>query len=175
MTSQSKARSPDTRDRVLARWTRPREFRPGWTRGLSIRIPYTEMANPFLRRAQPDDVRYGALPPPGHWATYTVVYKDIASEDWSVILRESEELVGTVFKKTGEVGVLRWVEPIPPDELPEIEKIVTTMVVHYPQSAKTVAADEIEASGFIVSKDKPELIEVPLSMSNLAYDGPATP
>ena len=46
-TKESEILMEGTNDRVIHRWRRPPQFRPGWTRGISVIVPWTPIGRHF--------------------------------------------------------------------------------------------------------------------------------
>jgi hypothetical protein len=68
---------------ALSRWTRPKEFRPGWIRGPDLLIPYTTVPvrAPALDPSTTDPVCWLAPLEPGHQARFTLLFAGRRTED----------------------------------------------------------------------------------------------
>ena len=67
----------------MSRWTRPKEFRPGWTRGPDLIIPYTTFPVPFPATDSHATEPVAWLPPPapGHVARFTLLFASPRAEE----------------------------------------------------------------------------------------------
>jgi hypothetical protein len=59
-------------DRAAAKWSRPSEFRPGWTHALSVVIPASDLWRPDPPLRLPNDVRWRPAPGPGMESQFAV-------------------------------------------------------------------------------------------------------
>jgi hypothetical protein len=69
--------------RDMSRWTRPKEFRPGWTRGPDLIIPYTALPVPFPATDPHAAEPVAWLPPPlpGQVARFTLLFASPRAEE----------------------------------------------------------------------------------------------
>jgi hypothetical protein len=67
----------------MSRWTRPKEFRPGWTRGPDLIIPYSASPVPFPATDPHATEPVAWLPPPvpGHLARFTLLFASPRAEE----------------------------------------------------------------------------------------------
>jgi hypothetical protein len=67
----------------MSRWTRPKEFRPGWTRGPDIIIPRSALPIPFPATDSHEAEPVAWLPPPapGHVARFTLLFASPRAEE----------------------------------------------------------------------------------------------
>lgn len=139
-TSESKIVIPELGSRVIGHWSRPPEFRPGWTRGVSVMVPHTRSEHLFGRRIIQKPVSYLEGPRPAHCVAMTVVYKDTDEEDWSAILTEADSLIGVVNRARGPVGLIRRENPIPPAEAGFVQSVFDTTTIHFDAEPKAIEA-----------------------------------
>jgi hypothetical protein len=110
---------------AVSRWTRPKEFRPGWTRGPDLVIPYRAA----VVRSPPNDpfalepVAWLPPPAPGHLARFTLFFASPRAEEsrWRPPDAPNTQSVTVLPLRTaGTVHICRVDEPIAPEELTDL-------------------------------------------------------
>jgi hypothetical protein len=105
----------------MSRWTRPKEFRPGWTRGPDLIIPYTASPVP-LPPTDPhatEAVTWLPPPAPGHVARFTLLFASPRAEEsrWRPQDAPGTQSVTVLPLRTaGCLHLSRVDEPIPPTD-----------------------------------------------------------
>ena len=105
---------------AVSRWTRPKEFRPGWTRGPDLLIPYSSVpirpavSDPFAK----EPVTWLAPPAPGFLARFTMLLASPRAEEsiWRPLdTTGTEGVVILPLRRAGAVHLCRSDEPLPAD------------------------------------------------------------
>jgi hypothetical protein len=104
-----------------SRWTRPKEFRPGWTRGPDLIIPYTESLVPLPATDPHATEPIAWLPPPapGHMARFTLLFASPRAEEsrWRPQDAPGTQSVTVLPLRTaGCLHLSRIDEPTPPTD-----------------------------------------------------------
>jgi hypothetical protein len=103
---------PRTGDRVVQRWQRPTEFRPGWVQGPSVAVPWTPTPDPLNSPVGLDLADVVWLPGPAPFSTVAftvqITAPAVSAETWQAIGNSGgDRLVGTLPMKSREtVGVI---------------------------------------------------------------------
>lgn len=127
-TEESKILTTDTSDRVIIRWRRPPEFRPGWTQGISVLVPWTPIGQHYSAADAPAGkaVQWVKAPAPWHKVVFTVLFTaaDVPQPAWESIREPGDRKLGQLPLQNGEsvwVAVRR--APLEPNEKAEAEKL----------------------------------------------------
>lgn len=106
---------------AVSRWTRPKEFRPGWTRGPDLVIPYisspSRAAGHDSSAAEP--VNWLPPPAPGHQARFTLLFATPRAEVsvWRPGDAQGTQAVAVLPLRTaGALHLCRIDEPLPPED-----------------------------------------------------------
>ncbi len=110
---------------AVSRWNRPKEFRPGWTRGPDLLIPYS--AGPVLSPATDpfaqEPVAWLARVAPGHVARFTLLFASPRAEEsqWRPLDAPGTQSVTVLPLRTaGALHLSRIDEPIAPEDLTDL-------------------------------------------------------
>lgn len=99
-------------DRLIHRWSRPAEFRPGWVQGPSVGIPATGVVDPLNKHptdADLPDVVWIPGPQPGTSVFFTVVISrpEMPPEEWQLGALGGRAIAEPLLLRNGErAGVL---------------------------------------------------------------------
>lgn len=107
---------------AVSRWTRPKEFRPGWTRGPDLVIPYTAVPvrspgnDPFAK----EPVAWLPPPAPMHLARFTLLFASPRAEEsrWRPAEAPGAQRITVLpLRRAGALHLCRVDEPIAPEDL----------------------------------------------------------
>jgi hypothetical protein len=109
---------------VVSRWNRPKEFRPGWTRGPDLVAPHSAVAvlSPANRSLAAEPVAWLPAPAAGHLARFSLLFASPRIEEnrW-----RPSDTPGTVtlailpLRRAGAVHLCRGDEPTSFGEVPD--------------------------------------------------------
>ena len=106
---------------VISRWHRPKEFRPGWTRGPDIILPgqaaAAEPAAKVTKTAEP--ITWLRAPPEGQATRIQLWFANLGADEtrWrQALARSAESLVVLSLRRAGTVHLVRLDEPAAVDE-----------------------------------------------------------
>ena len=110
---------------AVSRWTRPKEFRPGWTRGPDVVIPYSAapVGSPANDPFATEPVAWLPSPAPGHLARFTLLFASPRAEGsrWRPPDAPGTESVTVLPLRTaGTLHLCRVDEPITPKQLRDL-------------------------------------------------------
>ncbi len=110
---------------VVSRWTRPKEFRPGWTRGPDLVIPYsaTSVRSPENQPNAVEPVAWLPPPTPLHLARFTLLFASPRALEgrWRPPDTPGTQSVTVLpLRTTGSLHLCRLDEPLDPDELADL-------------------------------------------------------
>lgn len=107
----------------VSKWTRPAEFRPGWTRGPDLLIPFSpaRIRLPAGEPAAPEPITWLAPPAPGSVARFSLLLASPRAEGSTWRPQDAPGTVGLVILPLRTAGALhlnRLDEPMDPGEWP---------------------------------------------------------
>jgi hypothetical protein len=110
---------------AVSRWTRPKEFRPGWTRGPDLVIPYSAapVRSPANDPFATEPVAWLPSPAPRHLARFTLLFASPRAEEsmWRPPDAPGTQSITVLPLRTaGALHLCRIDEPIPPEELTDL-------------------------------------------------------
>lgn len=102
---------------VVSRWTRPKDFRPGWTRGPDLVIPHTEIPVqlPANDTHAAEPVTWLAPPASGYQARFSLLVATPAAEasHWRPVEAPgTEHLAALALRTSGTLHLYRLDEPV---------------------------------------------------------------
>lgn len=105
----------------VSRWTRPKEFRPGWTRGPDLVIPYsaTPVRSPANDPYASETVTWLPPPPPGYRARFTLLFATPRAEETRWRPPDTAGTQGVTvlpLRTAGALHLCRIDEPIAPED-----------------------------------------------------------
>ena len=108
---------------VVSRWTRPKEFRPGWTRGPDLVIPgsVAPVQSPASDPYATEPVSWLPAPPAGQLARFTLLFASPRAEGsrWRPLdAPGTESLIVLPLRTAGAPHLCRVDEPDPAEALP---------------------------------------------------------
>ncbi len=174
-TEESQILTTGTNDRVISRWRRPPEFRPGWTEGISVIVPWTPIGRHFPAVDAPADkpVQWMRAPAPWDKVVFTVLFAapDMSESAWESIRQPGDRNLGRLFLKNGEsvwVAVRRG--PLEPIEKAEAEKLAGELRIHMAPGSSQENIRGATAMIFFDSKENgsPIIMNACLGPGNLA-------
>jgi hypothetical protein len=134
-TKESQVLLTGTDDRVIERWRRPPEFRPGWTQGISILVPWTPIGRHFSAVDAPagKPVSWIRAPAPWYKVVFTVLFSaaDVPESAWGTMAEPGDRNLGRIVLQNGEsvwVAVRR--APLEPNEKAEAQKLARELRVN---------------------------------------------
>jgi hypothetical protein len=105
---------------VVSRWTRPKEFRPGWTRGPDLVIPYSaSTVRTPAKDSATEPIAWLPPPMPLHLARFTLLFASARAEvsQWRPTDPPGTQSVTVLPLRTaGSLHLCRVDEPITPEE-----------------------------------------------------------
>jgi hypothetical protein len=115
---------------VVSRWTRPREFRPGWTRGPDLVIPHSAVPvlSPTPDRFATEPVTWLAPPAPGHLARFNLLFASPRAEEsrWRPPDAPGTQSVAVLPLRTaGALHICRVDEPLDPEDVADRTLLAT--------------------------------------------------
>jgi hypothetical protein len=127
-TKESQLLTTGTDDRVIIRWHRLPEFRPGWTQGVSVLVPWTPIGRHFPATDIPagKPVEWVRTPAPWDKVVFTILFSapGVPQSSWESIRDPGDRNLGRLVLPNGE-GV--WVAvrrgPLEPRERAEAGKL----------------------------------------------------
>ena len=164
----------DADPRVLYRWTRPAEFKHGWTQCLDLIIPIANIKHRFSvvdLAAHQKQITWIAQPPPANKVTFTLLLASSPTMHPSEVMRSTDAVIGSPLRL--ESGPTAWLvarqEHMRDDEHEYIESFVQDMKINY-DSAPT---GPMFASLMMVGQDRmyPVLTEVALGWEHVYVKG----
>jgi hypothetical protein len=107
---------------AVSRWTRPKEFRPGWTRGPDVVIPCSAvpLQVPARDPHPTEPVTWLAPPPAGHQARFTLLFASPRAEEsrWRPLdVAGTQGMTVLQLRTAGALHLCRIDEPIAAEEL----------------------------------------------------------
>jgi hypothetical protein len=173
-TTESGLTEKTSGDRVLKRWSRPAEFLPGWTRGISVAIPNTNVKRPFKRIHPPSkkSVHWFPRPSRGGQAHFLTIFApaSAAEKDWTEIGIEGDKVVGILEQKSGGKIFLIYRElTMSNDQRREVERDAATLRINYKASSGSVepSAEASLTQALTGSDGLPYVLEYPLGWDNM--------
>ncbi|MDZ4864554.1 MAG: hypothetical protein SGJ01_14050 [Gemmatimonadota bacterium] len=108
---------------VVSRWTRPKEFRPGWSRGPDLIIPYTAtpVASPLDDPCVAEPIAWLAPSDSGFVARFSLLTATPSAEasHWRPQdVLGSQNLAALPLRTAGTLHLYRVDEPAPPEQAP---------------------------------------------------------
>jgi hypothetical protein len=173
-TKESQILMEGTNDRVIHRWRRPPQFRPGWTRGVSLVVPWTPMGRhfPAVDASAGKPVQWLRPPAPDHKVTFTVLFAapERSEATWKSIREPGDRSLGRLILPNGEgvhVAVRR--APLELIEKAEAEKLANELHINL---AANAAPENIQGASAIVwflarEDGSPIILNVSLGPGNL--------
>lgn len=169
-TKQSGITALGSSDRVEGRWTRPPQFRVGWTQGPSVVVPSVELARPF-KHASTGLGEVVWIPPagPGSKHHLTVLFEDVQAPAAGVagVLLPSDKEVGVLrFKEGGYVRLHQREVAMNEIERSFVSDRKADMQIRYGGPTP----DLVDASLFAAGTDDagfPYILDVPLAWENV--------
>jgi hypothetical protein len=173
-TEESQILANGTNDRVIHRWRRPPQFRPGWTRGISIVVPWTPIGRHFRAVDAPagKPVQWLRAPAPGYKVVFTVLYAapDRPKGAWEWIREPGDRSLGRLLLPNGEnvyVAVRR--ARLDSIEKAEAEKLAGELRLHLAADASPENIQGASAMVWFNSKEdgSPIILNASLGPGNL--------
>jgi hypothetical protein len=164
----------ETSDRLIHRWRRPPQFRPGWARGPSVVVPWTPIGRHFPAVDAPKGkpVHWMPAPAPWHKVVFAVLFaaSDIPEPAWESIREPGDRSLGRLFLRDGEsvyVAVHR--APLEPSEKAEAKKLAGELRIHLTPEASPENIQGASAMLFFYSKEdgSPTIMNASLGPGNL--------
>jgi hypothetical protein len=108
---------------VVSRWTRPKDFRPGWTRGPDLVIPHSDVPVqlPAKDAHAAEPVAWLAPPIDGYQARFSLLIATPAAEasHWRPVEAPGTQDLATLALRTaGTLHLYRRDEPVQPEDRP---------------------------------------------------------
>jgi hypothetical protein len=158
-------------DRVEGRWTRPPEFRRGWTQGPAIIVPHTGIQHPF--RHHDDDVSksvvWSPTPRPGYKLHFTVLFANLHApvDSWSKVLRPGDKCLGALYLKDRDtVALCRREVAMVEKESSYILPFVRNMRINYDADIPEVNGASVFSAG-TDDAGQPYLLDMALGWENV--------
>jgi len=109
---------------AVSRWSRPKEFRPGWTRGPDLVLPYTAVPiqSPATDPYSAEPVTWLSPPTPGHLARLTLLFASPRAEESSwrpPDTTSTQSITALPFRTAGTIHLCRLDEPLAPEDRPD--------------------------------------------------------
>jgi hypothetical protein len=135
----------ETDDRLIHRWRRPPQFRPGWTHGPSVVVPWAPIGRHFRAVDAPagKPVQWMPAPAPLHKVVFAILFaaSDLPEPAWESIREPGDRNLGRLFLRSGEsvyVAVHR--APLEPSEKAEAKKVAGELHTTVPASPRPARA-----------------------------------
>jgi hypothetical protein len=173
-TEESQILVEGTNDRVIHRWRRPPQFRPGWTRGVSLIVPWTPIGHHFPAADAPagKSVQWLRPPAPGHKVVFTILFAapDLPEGAWESIREPGDRNLGQLVLPNGEsvhVAVRR--ARLEPTEEAEAEKLANELRIHLAADASPENIQGASAMVWFTAKEdgSPIIMNAGLGPGNL--------
>jgi hypothetical protein len=107
---------------VVSRWTRPKEFRPGWTRGPDLVVPYSAapVRSPADSQNAAEPVAWLPPPAPAYLARFILLFASPRAEEsrWRPLdAPGTQSLAVLPLRTAGALHLCRLDEPLDPEAL----------------------------------------------------------
>jgi hypothetical protein len=134
-TKESEILMEGTGDRVIHRWRRPPQFRPGWTRGVSVVVPWTPIGRHFPAIDAPagKPVQWLRPPAPEHKIVFTVLFSapEAPEGTWESIREPGDRNLGRIILPNGQdVHVAARRAPLELTEKAEAQKLANELHIN---------------------------------------------
>lgn len=168
----------DADPRVLHRWTRPAEFKHGWTQCSDLIIPIVDIKHRFGEvdlAAHQKRITWITPPPPANKVTLTLLLVTSPTMHPSEVMRSTDAVIGSPLRL--ESGPTAWLvarqEQMRDDEHEYIDSFVQDMKINY----NAAPAAPMFASLMMVDQDRmyPVLFEVALGWEHVLRERAAPP
>lgn len=168
---ESGLKAQSSEDRVEERWSRPPEFRPGWTQGPSVIAPHSGIDRPFRHNKQDnlDKVLWIPTPTPENKHHFTVLFASPSAptESWAEVVRPSDRKVGILELRNGGQVVLCQREVAMVDkERSFILQFVKNMRINYDAKIPEVTGASVFSAG-TDDAGNPYLLDIALGWENV--------
>lgn len=173
---RSGIRAAGSTDRVVLRGERPEEWRPGWTVGPTVIVPWMSTKDPLPldHLEQLEDVQWFPNARSSNKVMFTVLISGVTASrgDLGTVLREGDRLVGSLPLTNGETVWLSYRE----DSLTSYEEkhfaeFLADMQVHFEEKPEEFGASLMMLQNSPVGVFT--IVDLSLSKANLAVEYPS--